>query len=431
MPRIARCLALSATLAALSLHDARADVPTAAPLEATKPERWKVAVGSSPSRGPKDALVTLVVWSDFECIFCRKLAVTLEDLRARYPNELRIVFKHHPLPMHRNAEPAAELAEEARAQGKDDAFWRIHDALFKTMDLSHERLLELAANERLDVKRVEKALAERRHKKAIDAAVDEAEDLEANGTPTSFVNGVRMVGAQPLERFVTTVEAELGEARRLVATGIAPAKLHDHLVGAGKVKPEPEFKRRAIAAPTRATPTRGPRNAPVTVHVFTDFECPYCGGARETVDELVQAYRGKVRLAYHSLPLPFHPHAREAASFALEAFAQRGDAGFWRAHDLLFANQSKLGRDELLLHAKTLRLDVERVRKALDERVHDAAIDADGALAEQAGISATPTFVVNELSVEGAESLRVFKLAVERALAERKAGPGAAPAPKR
>jgi protein-disulfide isomerase len=341
------------------------------------------------------------------------------------------VFKHRPLPMHRNAEPAAELAEEARAQGKDEAFWRLNDVLFKTMDLSRARLLELAANEHLDVKRVDRALEEHRHKKAIDAAVEEADELEAHGTPTSFVNGVRVVGAQPLERFAAVIDAELVEARRVLATGVAPANMHDHLVRGGKVAPPPEFKRREIAAPTRTTPTRGPRNAPVTVHVFTDFECPYCAAARETVEELERAYRGKVRLAYQSLPLPFHPHAREAAAFALEAFAQKGNQGFWRAHDLLFSNQSRLGRDDLLEHGKTLRLDVARVRRALEERTHDAAIDADGALAGLSGISATPTFVVNDLSVEGAESVRVFRLALERALAERNAGRAASPSPKK
>lgn len=431
-----RPFALAVALLAFPLPSAHAaepspNVPEAPRADATpKDEVWRVSVGKAPTRGPRDALVTVVVWSDFECSFCRRLAGTFDELARRYPNDVRFVFKHHPLPMHANAMAAAELAEEARAQGKDAAFFRVHDALFKAERLSEESLLEIAAAERLDVARVKKAFASERHRKVIAADVDESELLDAGGTPTSFVNGVRVIGAQPLERFVEVIDTELAKARTLVDAGTPRSKLHDRIVANGKVTPEPEFERRSVPQPTAATPTRGPAKAPVTLHLFTDFECPYCAGARETLEEMERRYRGKVRLAYHSLPLGFHRHARDAATFALEAFSQRGSAGFWRAHDLLFANQARLTHEDLLDHARTLQLDVDKVKAALETHAHDAAIDADMALARSLQINGTPTFVVNDLEIRGAETARVFQAAIDRALREAKGPTAGAPAKK-
>ena len=87
-------------------------------------------MGSSPMRGPKDAPVTLVLFSDVQCPFCARLEPTLAQLRTKYAKELRVVFKHNPLPFHPHAEPAAQLAIEARAQKGDAGFFAALDAMF-------------------------------------------------------------------------------------------------------------------------------------------------------------------------------------------------------------------------------------------------------------------------------------------------------------
>src|SRR5574341_1508232 len=90
---------------------------------------YRVPVDGSASKGPADALVTIVESSDFECPFCKRAAPTLKQVEEAYAGKVRIVFKHNPLPMHANAIPSALAAEEARAQGGDAKFWSLHDGL--------------------------------------------------------------------------------------------------------------------------------------------------------------------------------------------------------------------------------------------------------------------------------------------------------------
>ena len=88
-------------------------------------------------------------------------------------------------------------------------------------------------------------------------------------------------------------------------------------------------------------PSKGPTKAPVTVQVFSDFQCPFCSRVLPTLAQIEKKYAGRVRVVWRNMPLSFHGDARLAAQAAMEAHAQKGDGGFWKMHDLLFANQSK------------------------------------------------------------------------------------------
>jgi protein-disulfide isomerase len=123
---------------------AHADVPKQPRTEAAPGPAVTARVdpGDSPARGSKDALVTIVEWSDFQCPYCARVKATLESLLQTYPQEVRLVFKHAPLGFHPNALPAALAAEAARAQGK---FWEFHDALFQHQaDLSPAKCEDVA-----------------------------------------------------------------------------------------------------------------------------------------------------------------------------------------------------------------------------------------------------------------------------------------------
>jgi hypothetical protein len=106
-----------------------------------------VQVGAAPTRGPANAPVTIVVFSDFHCPFCAKAAGAPEQIEREYPGKVRIAFKHHPLPMHAEARAAAKAALAAQAQGR---FWELHDALFQgsCAGLDQEALLRRAAQAR-------------------------------------------------------------------------------------------------------------------------------------------------------------------------------------------------------------------------------------------------------------------------------------------
>lgn len=193
--------------------------------------RYQVPVAeSAPRRGPDDALVTLVVFSDFECPFCMRLAPTLEALAQRYGEDLRIVWQNNPLPFHDNALPAAEIALEARRQLGDAGFWRMHDRIFQSSDKSPESLEALAAELGLDAVQLRSALENETHQPQIRQEQALAQRIGARGTPASFVNGHNLSGAQPLERFIELIDAELAEARSLQESGVPRSEVYERLM---------------------------------------------------------------------------------------------------------------------------------------------------------------------------------------------------------
>ena len=403
---------------ALGLPSTALGQPAAAPPSPAAADTtvYYVPVAGAPARGPATAPVTLVVFSDFQCPFCGKLAATLPQLEAKYGPALRLVFKHNPLPFHRRAEPAAQLALEAFARQGDAGFWKAHDRLFaQQRSLEDADLGRVASELGLDQAAAMAAVQGHKHAAQIEADQALAEDLDANGTPTSYINGRKLTGSQPFETFAEVVDQEIKHAAALTAKGVPASRIYAEIQkkaqkgGPAKVK---------LPAPTAAQPSRGPRNAPVTVQIFSDFECPYCGRAKPTLEQLTNDFGKDVRLVWRNLPLGMHPNARPAATAALEAFQQKGAEGFWKMHDLLFDNQRSLDRAELDSLAQQLGLDLRRFDAALDGDKHAKELAADAAVAQQAKINGTPTFVINGYVLTGAQPYAKFAKLVRRALAD-------------
>ena len=203
-------------------------VPT--PTSPTAAKLYAVLVGSSPAIGKSDALVTLVEFGDFQCPFCRRAASTVDKLRAEYGADLRVVWKNNPLPFHPNAVPAAELALEARAEKGDAAFWSVHDDLYATTALDQPSLLAIARARGVSEVAVQNAIATKAHQAILDADAKLATDLGASGTPTFFVNGRMVVGAQPITKFEATIEEALADAKARVAAGTRRARVYDAIL---------------------------------------------------------------------------------------------------------------------------------------------------------------------------------------------------------
>jgi protein-disulfide isomerase len=159
---------------------------------------------------------------------------------------------------------------------------------------------------------------------------------------------------------------------------------------------------------------RGDPQAPVTIAVFSDYECPFCVKAAGVLDELEAAYRGKVRIVQKERPMPFHANARLAAKAALAA----GEQGkYWEMHDRLLASRGALTRADLERHARELGLDGARFRGSLDSAALDARIDADGRMADAAKIEGVPTTFINGRRVVGAQPREAFEAIVKEELA--------------
>ena len=407
---------LYATMVARNFVAPKPDVPDEEdePVDATV---FAVPVGSSPVRGPADALVTIVAFGDFQCPYCKRGAATVDRVQKRFGSSVRVVWKHEPLPFHPQAEPAAEFAEEARAQKGTDGFWAAHDALFALDRVNDESLLSLEGKLGLRRGSVKTAIDEHRHAKAIDSDEELAEALEANGTPHFFVNGRRLVGAQPEAVFAKLVEEELAKAKARVARGTSAGDVYAAVVREGKVGKD--LERKAVPAPTGAEPFRGGAHAKVVITQFSDFQCPFCQRVEPTITALLEQYGDRVKLVWRNLPLPMHPEAPLAAEAALEAHRQKGNDGFWAMHAKLFASRD-FSMEALHEHAREIGLDVAAFDASLRDHRHTDAVKRDAAIAERAGIRGTPAFVIDGRFLAGAQPLKKFRRAVDRALEETK-----------
>ena len=166
-------------------------------------------------RGVADAPVTLVEYGDYECPHCRQVAPVVTELRERFGDRLRYVFRHFPIPTaHPHAQMAAEAAEAAAAQGK---FWEMHDRLFGYEGVpDRSQLLRFARELDLDVERFERELDEHAHAEHVREDFLSGVRSGANGTPAFFLNGVRYDGAWDLDSLVAEVRKPLGVQVRLL-----------------------------------------------------------------------------------------------------------------------------------------------------------------------------------------------------------------------
>jgi RNA polymerase sigma factor (sigma-70 family) len=159
-------------------------------------------------------------------------------------------------------------------------------------------------------------------------------------------------------------------------------------------------------------PARGPANAPVTIIVFQDVLCTYCGTALATLDQLWDDYPGKLRIVVKQFPV--HKEARLAAE---AAFAADEQGKFWELHDVMIANQDDLSRDALVGYAQQAGLDAKKLAKALDDHRYAKALEKEMAAAEEVGIHATPSFLINGREVRGARPPEAFRAIIDEALA--------------
>jgi protein-disulfide isomerase len=381
---------------------------------------WKIPVHpDDPVRGPYDALVTIIEFSEFQCPFCKRVKPTLDEVLSAHPKDVRLVWKDNPLPFHLRAKPSAILGRRVFEKQGNQGFWKAHDRLFESQPRLEDDDLRLIAED-LGLAWNPIALAiEKDRTPKIEQSIDLAADFAARGTPHFFINGVRLSGAQPREKFEERVADALLVARELVARGTPRAKVYETIIKGGKLPEPPPSK--VIPRPDATTPFRGNASAPVVIQAFMDFQCPFCKRVLPTLAELEAEFGTKVKIAWRHLPLPFHKDAALAAEAAQEAFAQKGNAGFWRFHDALFEAQEKgIGRDVLESIADQIGLDMKRFRAALDSHKHLPKVEADMKIAQDADINGTPGFVVGEYFVSGAQATPAFRKVIRRVLAGRK-----------
>jgi len=173
------------------------------------PPTYNVEVGNAPFYGNKDAKVTLVEFSDFQCPYCSKAAVVVKKLKDKYKKKLKIVFKQFPLSFHNHAKSAAMASLCANEQGVQ-YFWKMHDAFFiDKKELGHEKIIELAPKLGLKADQFNKCFNDKKYLAQVEKDIKQGKEVGVKGTPSVYINGMLFVDTLNFDKYVEFIDNEL------------------------------------------------------------------------------------------------------------------------------------------------------------------------------------------------------------------------------
>jgi protein-disulfide isomerase len=192
-----------------------------APTNAPQPQQAKAkpVTSSDHIRGNKNAKVTLIEYSDYECPFCKNFEPTIKQIMDTYGDKIRLVYRHYPLAFHANAQKEAEASECVAELGGNDAFWQFSDAIYERTTsngtgFALDKLGPLAAEVGVDQAAFQACLDSGKYEKLVKDSITNGTASGVNGTPSTFVvdakgNSQLVVGAQPIESFKTAIDQAL------------------------------------------------------------------------------------------------------------------------------------------------------------------------------------------------------------------------------
>lgn len=366
--------------------------------------------------GDPAAPITIIEFTDYQCPFCaRHVADTMPTLLTEMVESGRVYYQLKDFPLDDLHPEARQASTAARCAGEQDAYWPMHDALFArqaewsgTGQAAGPTFVAIATDLSLDATAFDACLQSGQFDETIQANLDEGLALGVRGTPSFFIDGFPISGAQPYELF----EYAVGLA--------AEGTLADAYVQEAPAEPDP-----AVPAEVNIEGAHsiGDANAPVVIVEFTDFQCPYCGRHfQETFPQIQANYidTGLVRYVFKDFPLTnIHPQATLAAQAARCAGAQ--DA-YLDMHTLLFNNQRAWSNqsdaaDIFTGLAADAGLDSDAFRTCLDSGQFADSVAADLAEGIELGVNGTPAFFINGYFISGAQPFSVFEQAITELVA--------------
>jgi len=405
-------------------------------VDAELPQGQLFTVGFTPDghafKGNPQAAVIIEEFSSFQCPFCaRYFDETYPDLTSGYieTGQVLYVFKDFPLGGQPQSPKAAEAARCAGEVDGAQAFWDMHDRLFSGQrewsgrSNADQIFKDYAAALGLAQADFDECLDSGRTASQVQADAQEGATRGVRGTPSFFINGQSLVGAQPVSAFASAID------NALAGEPISPsAAAGDSAAADSGSQPAPE-----LLVPTPAAFdfesagggetlfTLGDPEAPVTVVEFTDYQCPFCFRyAQQTWPTLKERYvdTGRVYYVFKDFPLTsIHPEAPQAHEAARCAAELGGDEAYWQMHDRLFEGQEQwAGNPEHVAvykgYAGELGLDQGAFDACLDSGKHAAAVQADQDEGLGLGVNGTPTFFVAGYPFSGAQPIDFFDQAI-------------------
>ncbi len=401
-----------------------------------------VGLEGLPSIGPVDARVTIIEVTDFQCPFCQRGAGTMKQVLEHYGDKVRLVVVHMPLQFHQDARPAALASLAAHRQGK---FFPYQDLLWaNARNLTEENLERFAKEVGLDMDQWRKDY----HSPEIAAELDRhmaiASVLGVRGVPHFRINGKQLVGAQPFATFKEAIDAQLDAADELIAQGLPRKYVHAKLSagvddgrykrliidgekpGGDLVAPEPQVKRPArrdlVAEARKALElvlelplnvlesfsysavgldvciSDGPEDAAVTLVEFMDYECPFCRRFEDTLTKVAEGEGRNLRRVVCQLPLGFHRNARFAAKGAYSAWKQ---GRFPQYHAALMTGPA-LSPERIEDAAREAGLDLTLFETQRFSPEAEEWVVAQEALAQKLNARGTPNSFINGFAYHGA-----------------------------
>ena len=415
-------------------------------------------LSDAPSIGHSEAPVTVVAFIDYQCPYCARAHETMERVLEKYPEKVRIIFKHNPLAFHPDAEQAAQAVLAAQDLGK---FPEMHRKLLANQkELDRDKLIAYAEEIGIAPEEFRTALDSGPFADKVKADVALAEKVGVNATPYFFVNGREVRGAKPLQAFAKLIDEELAgpaaptrwvdrvepqtsktkqtqvEPEDLLPAGSADAMILRHISEVHKelrgLRAEVKQLRSAMAQMSRQQPgqgdgafrasgvvstvsldddpVRGKRDAKIGILAFSDYQCAYSRkAALHVLPSIQKAYidTGKVQYILRDYPQDYHTQAKGAALAA--NCAGRQDR-YWEMHDALFQREGALNPGVYEDIAGTLKLDLAAFRSCLKDPAELEEIQKDMNEGESIslGLRVTPTYYIGK--VDGNQLVNAYKL---------------------
>jgi protein-disulfide isomerase len=337
------------------------------------------------------------------------------------------VFKDYPIPsLHPVAERVHEAAQCAGEIGGRETYWEVHDILFVNQQQWADKpqpdldniLVGLTEEAGVPDDEMRDCLESGRQARAVQADMAEGRALGVNGTPTFYVNGYPVVGAQPYQVFQTAIS--MAEEGRLAEAFVQRPRASNNNAQATATA----LAAQPVDIPLGDAPIKGNPDAPVTIVEYSDFQCPFClRHFQNTMPELENYIdTGQVRYVFKDFPIhSIHPQAQKAHESARCARELGGSNAFWEMHDLLFANQNEWAGagnhvDIFKDLASEAGLDRQQFAECLDSGRYADAVNADLAEGTRLGVTGTPAFFINGQRVSGAQPFSVFQQIIDTLL---------------
>lgn len=432
MPRTLDMTATPTAFPAIATATAKANVAAPPPPIATAPGPVDTAgdgeghepsstVGFMPDgrpfQGNPKATIIVEEFSSYQCPFCtRYVQESYPRIQEEYIKTglILYLFRDYPLPGQTQSPLAAEAARCAGDVGGAENYWVMHDYLFLNQSAwsgknkATEVFKAQARKMELDSDAFAQCLDDQVFSQDVAADSEEGNQRGVRGTPTFFINGRPLVGAQPFEAFAEVIDPLIAEGGGAVVERPTPT-----------VFPTPTPAFIDIAGETR---TMGDPDAAVTIVEYSDYQCPFCARhVSQTWPDIKANFvdTGRVFYIFKDLPLvSIHPQAVTAH----EAARCAGDQGhYWEMHALLFERQgawSEPAADLVSIFvdmAVDLGLDAETFRVCAESGRWTAAVNADMQEARQLGLSGTPGFFINGYPISGAREYALFEFAIQLA----------------